>query len=346
MTSLTRARSGFTLVELAAALVVALLLLVILAAAGNESRRLARLGEDMTKLGQLGRWTANYAADNNDLYWAFSWKKGYSNSPWPDLNAQAQAGDSEAAAAQAVGILRRVAGREDISPITAWVPHIFYSHLPLEDYLQTFMPEPTFVSSGDANRLKWSRDPYGFDAGQYQPAPTGSPPGTNAGKRWPYGSSFQLPTAFYDQSSAGARMQQAGTHSQYQTFGTSILSGKPVSSTAFPAQKVQLHDANAWHFRPRFTHCAYADMRLPLLFCDGAVTVRAAGDANPGWQPNSPSSAAPVTYNYSPDAWEPPTPSGAPSELVPAGRFRWTRGFLAGRDFGGPEACTGQPNCP
>ena len=344
-------RTAFTSVELLASLVVGALLAAMLAVAGNESRRLARLGEDIAKLAQVGRWTASYGSDNNDLYWTFSWKKGYNQSKYADLNAQAQFSDLEAAAAQAVDILRRVAGREDMTPINSWVPHVFYSHLPLEDYLGGFMPDPAFVSSADTNRIKWSRDPYGFDAGQYQPAPTGSAPGTNSGKRWPYSSSFQLPTAFYDQAPVGGRIGQAGTHNLYAIPGNASLGGMSVSGVAFASQKVQLHDDTGRHFRPRYSHAVFAEMRTPLLFCDGGVAVRASGEANPGWQPNTPASGVPTAYNYTPDQWEAPTLSGAASELVPTGRFRWTRGTasqngLAGCDFGGPETCSGQPGCP
>lgn len=59
-----------------------------------------------------------------------------------------------------------------------------------------------------------------------------------------------------------------------------------------------------------------------------SVSVRAASDSNPGWQPNVPTSPLPTTLG----------------SLV--GRFLWTRGGLAGRDFGGPEVCMGQPGCP
>jgi hypothetical protein len=43
---------------------------------------------------------------------------------------------------------------------------------------------------------------------------------------------------------------------------------------------------------------------------------------------------------HSPTIWEPPRPPGA-SGIVD-GRIRWTRGGIAGRDFGGPEVDTGQ----
>ena len=195
------------------------------------------------------------------------------------------------------------------------------------------------ASSGPATPLA------SIQASFNRPLPA-TPPGTNEGKRWPYGSSFQLPAAFYDQGGVGIRISQGSTHSTHQVPTSASFGAHPVPNVAFPSQKVHFADTTAWHLRPRASHSAFADMRLPFLFCDGAVAVRASADANPGWQPNSPTSAAPTTYSYQPEAWEAPTLSGASSEPVPAGRFRWTRGGITGRDFGGPEVCTGQPGCP
>lgn len=342
-----RSRTGFTSPEMAAVAAVSILLCALLAALGGESRRQARLGEDLGKLRQIGTWTGHYASDSADKYWTLSWTKGAALSAYPDLNAQAQASDTEAASAQAVDILRRVAGRTDIAPITSWIAPILYSHLALEDYLKSAMPDLTFVSAGDRNRLQWARDPFGFDQGLYQPNPCGAT-GPNACKRNPYASSFQLPTSFYDQSPVGSRVAISTTHNIYLTFGTSVYSGRLTANVAFPSQKVHVYDAASWHFG-RASHSAFPEMRTPLLFADGAVQVRAAADSNQGWQPNTPTSPIALQYTYQPAAWEPPTLNGSPSQFVSAARFRFSRGFLDARDFGGPEACTGQtapPGCP
>ncbi len=339
-TSSLGTRRGFTQIELVALVVVGGLLTALLITLG-ESRRQARLGEDMAKLRQIGAWTGHYAADNQDAYWTYSWKKGQSLSQWPDLNNATS--DLQAAANQAVDILRRVAGQLDIQPIVAWIPHVLYSHLPLEDYLKTGMPDLTFVSAADKFLYECARDPEFCQSCQMVPPPPGC--GTNAGKRVPFGASFGISTAFYDGSDAANRISQGSQHNQYFVPNGS-LAGKPVSSVAFPSQKVHAHDGAARHFGPRVSHCAFPEMRLPLLFADGSVRVHASADANPGWHPNQPTAGTTTSYSYTPGVWEPPTPSGLPSELVTAGRYRWTRGFLDGRDFGGPEACTGQPGCP
>ncbi len=335
---LGRGGRAFALVELVAALLIGVLIAAVLLPALERTRRLGRLGDDMAKLRRFGVVTAAYGVDNADVYWGFSWKKGIAYSPYPDLNNAST--DLQAHANQAVHILRTRAGREDILPIPAWLSDIFYSHLVLAEYENRRLPDLDAVSSEDSYRLLWARDPAGFDAGIYQPSPAG---GTNATKRWPYSASFQLPPAFFDGSSVGMRLAQAGTHTSY-IVPNGTLGGRPIADTAFPAHKVQLHDGGARHFGPRTGYCTHDEARLPLLFCDGSVSVRAAADANPGWGPNIPSSPDPTTYTYTPAPWEPPTYSGEPSEQV-IGRFRWTRGGTFGRDYGGPEICTGQPGC-
>lgn len=340
-------RPAFALLELAAAILIGAALLALLVIMGGESRRQARLGEDMAKLRRIGALTSDYAADCNDQFWSFSWKKGQALSAWPELNNASS--NLQAGANQAVDILRRVAGREDIFVISGWIAQVLYNHLPLGDHIGR-VPEQTFVSSLDRHRLKWSADPKGFDAGFYQPAPTGAP-GTNAGKRWPYGASFQMPTSFYDSGSPGVRVTQSSTQSTYNVPAEPVLAGRTTAAVGFPALKVLLHDQHGRHFGKRVAFCVHPQARLPLLMADGSLAVRTASDANPGWQPNAPTVSAPTVFQYQPDVWEPPTFTGQPAEIIDAGRFRWTRGItaehgIAGRDFGAAETCSGQPGCP
>ncbi|MCC6660520.1 MAG: hypothetical protein IT437_06495 [Phycisphaerales bacterium] len=330
-------RKGFALAEAAVLAAVIACITALLLVFGHNQRRQGRLGEDIGKLRRIGALTGQYAADNVDLYWNFSWKKGGTYSQYPDLNNAPT--DLQAGADQAVDILRRVAGREDITRITAWFPHVSYAHLPLLDRSKV-VPDETFISAADERRLTWSRDPRGFDGGLYAP----SPPPDPAAKRWPYSASFTVSTTFFDKSPEGNRVE-AASHWQYFVPSNAQLGGKALSGVAFPAQKAFAHDSNARHFGTMQPYCTHDEARLPILFADGSVLVKAAAESNSGWQPNAPASAFPSRFKYAPQPWEPPTLSGLPSEYV-RGRFRWTRGFLDGRDLGGPEACTGQPGCP
>ncbi len=350
-----QAERGFAMIEAASLVVVGPVLLAMLLVLGGESRRNARLGEDLAKLRQIGAWTGGYAADNQDLLWTFSWKKGVVYSPaFPTASS-----DVEAGAFQAVEILRRLANRPDMPLMANWFAHPIYSHLAMEDHLKSVLPDFVFVSSADVSRLKWARDPDGFDACQYVPQP--GPCGIS--KRWPYSSSFQLPTCFYDGSTPGNRISQAGSHSTYGNGFGSSLDGRSVSEVAFPSQKVLLHDGFGRHFGTHHLYFGYPTARVALLLVDASAAVRATSDSNPGWQPNFIASASATMYNYAPGVpppngsmgstgqWEPPTLNGQPSELIGAGYYRWTRGTttqhgIAGRDFGGPETCSGQPGCP
>ncbi len=186
-----------------------------------------------------------------------------------------------------------------------------------------------------------------------RPVPAGPDwlrPGTNNGKRWPYSSSFLLATSFYDKGgSPPQRIYQGPTHSTY-FVPNGTLGARLQAETAFPSHKAFLHDAHGRHFGERVPYCVVPEARLPVLFVDGSVSVRAAADANPGWHPGQPTSPISMIFNYQPDAWEPLTTTGTVSQQVD-GRFRWTRGTatehgIAGRDFGGPETCSGQPGCP
>lgn len=336
-----KTRHAFALVEAAALCLVTAVVGAALLVFASETRRAGRLGEDIGKLQRIGSLTQQYAADNADMFWTFSWRKGDSLSQWPDLNNAPD--DGRAAANQLADILRRRAGRPEMIFTAPFIAQVNYSHVPLLDYAQR-VPDETFISAADFHRLRWARDPLGFDQGHYQPAPSGVPGDPNA-KRWPYSAGFTISTAFYDKSPQGHRVYQASFHSGYAVPGTARLGAKLVTEVSFPFQKVFVSDSNARHFGSKQPYPTHDQARLPLLFADGSVFVKPSAECNPGWIPNAPDLPGPYTYWYTPAAWEPGTFSGEPAELV-TGRFRWTRGFLEGRDFGGPEACTGQPGCP
>lgn len=311
--------------------VVTALLAAFLLIAGSDNRRLGRLGEDVAHLKEIGAATGQYGSDNGDLFWTFSWRAGQTyQSQYPDLNGAAD--DLQAAANQAVYILRTKAGRAEIPRMTGWIPQIGYSHLVLLDYLGMALPSRMMISSGDRNRLQWASDPLCFDAGCF-PCQPGS--GVGPFQRWPYSSSFSPSIPFIDRSAMGSRLSQQGAnYNQYYVFGSStVLAGANMTSVAFSSQKVLLSDQNARHFGARQPYCTHPEARLPLLMVDGGVPVRSAADSNLGWDPNS----ANVSYfSYLPSAcWDPPALNPAGDTV--AGRFRYTRQGLAGRDFGGPE---------
>lgn len=323
---------GFSAVELVALLIVVPVIAALVLIAGSDHRRLARLGDDVAHLKEIGTATAQYQADNGDLFWTFSWQPGHGyQTQYPDLNNATTSLD--AAANQAVYLLRTKAGRPETPIIMGWLPHPSYGHLVLIDYLPGGLPNRAVVSSEDRVRQQWASDPACFDLGCFA-----CEPGNGGGNiRWPYSASFMPGVAFFDQSPVGSRVNQASLqYNLYYTYGTSVLGGAMLSGVAFPSQKVLVHDQNARHFGSRRPYCTHVEARLPLLMVDGSVPVRAAANANPGWDPNQPTNPlAPQIVYSSPPCWDPPS-------LQPGGdyayvRFRYTRQGIAGRDFGGPE---------
>lgn len=329
---------AFTLIELLVVILIIALLIGILLPAIGGARKAGRKQVCETHLQQLGVAHNSYAVDFQDKLATFTWEPNRVYSAWSDLNNAP--GFVQAAANQAVDIVRRLGDREDIGPIDDRLPHRHYSHLILNSYLSNKLPEFSMACTEDRTLLGWQKNPRVLD-------PPTNDAGSEYAKLWPYSSSYQLiPTAWSeDMRTDGVEtvMQFTGDHNLFYVGGLP-LGKRKYHQIAFPSQKVGVFEFITRHAGRKPLFFAYNDAVAPLMFWDGSVRSKRTGDANPGFQPNSPASAFPTQFNYTPQilGFEPPTRSGAPMEIV-TGYYRWTRGGLKGIDYGGKEIKTGNP---
>lgn len=338
-----QSRSGFTLIELLIVIAIIALLVGILLPALSEARKVARKSICESNMRQFGVAVSNYATDFTDRLASFTWKKGVVYE-----TGIPAAGDATAAAAnQAIDILRRRAFRDDLALIPNWIPHVLYSHLVLNDYLQQRLPEKMVACPEDRQRLLWqtsiATDPDGF----FQLVPNVDRPAGNSPseKRWPYSSSYSfVPSAWSPDKSiitGGAvvpTVSQGATHATFAVpagGATTILGLRKLSNVTFASQKVLMYDSHSRHFdKRRDLFYAYPESRLPLLFFDTSVRTIRTSETDEGFRPTTPANPNPTTFAYSPDGWEPRTRSGAASETV-IGYYRWTREGLRGVDVSG-----------
>lgn len=283
---------------------------------------------------EIGAGSAQFASSSQGLMAGYTWPQGGGNSKYPDLIALQSQSLLGAHAAQAVDILRR-RGRPDVPAIQGWLPDPLYWSLPLLDFQDRALGDTFNMCPNDGTLQMWRRDPAGFDQGVFLPfQPSPSP----ANKRWPYSSSYQATAGAFDPNqsiltsqAASMRISQGSAQSQFLIPGNHAAGPSVMSMVAMPSRKVHVYDGFARHRGSHVLYVGHADAVQPMLFFDGSVRQCRSGDARPAWNPQLPGSLSPFSIIYSPSAWEPPTLSGAPTEMV-QGWIRWTRDGLLGWD--------------
>lgn len=352
-------RRGFTLIELLVVIAVIAVLIGILLPALGQSKKAGRLTVCLANMKQLGTATQSYTADYADRLYAFTISSKTSGLlSYPDTRAQAAGATTaanalEAHAAQAVDIIRRRTGRDNMFPlINGWIPDVLYTHLVLQDYLASRLPERLVVCPEDRNRNIWQTDPIGFMQGIFNPSPAGLSP------RWPYSSTYEHAYCHYaaDRCDNQPGVTQADVHNYYSFLNPTnvqdpiaYLGRKKLTNISFLAQKAQMYDIQCRHRGKTQYFYGYADAVSPVLFYDSSVRLVRTGpaidplengvriplDANAGSDPAAPA-GGPLQLTYLPDAWETPIRGGGTSQVF-VGFYRWTRGGLKGVDFGGSE---------
>ncbi len=317
-------RRGFAIADLVMLLVLIALAAAVLIPMGREGRRSAADQSETDQLEWFARVQGWYAADNQDKFATFSWKAGQNQSQYADLRFAAT--DLEAAANQAVDIIRRRANMPTFQKVLNWVPHVLTGHLVFADYLDQSLPNLRFVSKLDAFQMKWARDPGKWEQNNAPHA------------RAPFWSSYESGPAFYSSPDRGSdAMSQAQSHNIYLVPSNCKFGGNQLSSVVFPSRKALRWDRYERHATGKQPYFAYAQAKIVVLTADGAVARRDMATSNPGWNPNQPNNSLAMTYLYQPMYYEPPTLSGQSGDAV-YGRLRWTRNALLGWDFSGNSA--------
>lgn len=334
----TAARPAFTLIELLVVIAIIAALVAVLLPALGQARRASRAVACAANMKQLAVAASGYTSDFKGLIANFSWRPGLVPTEFPDLVQTGSMFASDANGRQATDIIRRRSRAEPAFPLpTGWCPAIDYTHLVLIDYLAGRLPEPLVACPEDRPLLMWQADIPLFRAGGFGAMqPDLTVPGAQVMRAKPYSSSYEVVPASYDSSPPGARLQQAATnHYTYGVNSFTRFGGLRLDQVTFPSLKVHLHDTHQRH-RGRALFFAHESVVQPVLQFDAAVVDRATADSGRGWRPtHTLPTDGPTIITYKPYQWEPPTPSGAPSEQY-FGRYRWTRGGLQGIDFG-PE---------
>jgi prepilin-type N-terminal cleavage/methylation domain-containing protein len=328
------ARTGFTLIELLVVIAIIVLLVGILLPALAKAREAAKRVIDVTRLNQMVIASLNYGTDFDNRMPSFTWRGGetYSGRGFDQGTNYTGTTDIVAAANQALSIIRFRGDDPQIpTSMPAWIPHVLYSHLVMNDYLAQRLPEEMVASANDVVRLEWQSQRRN-NASEPSPNP-GITSGTQS-RRWFYSSSWQIVPAAYSAdigTAARTTVQQGGVHSEYQV-GNSRLGNRRQSDVAFPGQKVFWHDnadRSAGNIE-RSRYFAVPNATVLVALADGSSSFRITRESNPGFRPNQANSPLPTRFQYAPDTWEPPVD---PAASLMTGHYRWTRGGLGGVDF-------------
>ena len=315
---------GFVLAELAAIIVVIGVVMALLFTLGSRSRSLSSLGETNTNLRQLSAGIAQFASDHQNQCVSYTWRRGTSDTPYEDLRNAST--DVQAAANQAVAIIRSRGDLPQLQRITSWVPHLAYNHLPLFDYLGIALPSRTALSPEDKPRLAWALDRSQWDTG------------VNAFYRLPFTSSYEFTIEFM--SSPGDVNQDGLTYNIYKVANVEF-GFRRLDEITYPSFKAVLYDRHQRHFGSRRPFFMHEEARVPVAAADQSVATHRSTIGNQGWKPHDPDNPNPSIIDYYPStasafAWDPPALDPSGTDIVP-GRYRYTRGGLAGRDFDASE---------
>ncbi len=348
-----RKSKGFTLIELLVVIAIIALLIGILLPAIGKARDTAKNVLSQTRMRQLTQGAANYAADNGDRVFSYSWKPG--THILPNGTEQTSKDSQEAASWQNTEILMRVTGRyegtDKIAKYDHRLVHRRLSHVVLLDYLTSNQPEPIAASPFDKNLLDWAANPLDYGPSNNIPYTVNPlPPGyassagwvtVGARQRWAFSSSYQtVPAAWNPDGITDPTYTPVDGDSELMSPhppGAAVnLGGRRYTQVAFPAGKVLQYEEFDWLSSRQALWFAYPEASCNVSLFDGSVRRESTANANPGWNPAQPDQE--WRQRYIPLHTFPHPKGGLGTEGTSyCQRYRWTRHGLRGIDFGGKE---------
>ncbi len=335
---------GFTLIELLVVIAIIALLISLLLPALGKWRETGRLVISQVNMRELGTASATYATQFQDKVASFSWTAGRPISGeviGNDIRTAAIGAteDTPMAALQAVNIIRKRTGQSNFPIITGWIPHVLYSHLILQDFIDQRLPAKLVVSPEDRYRLLW-QDVIGFRANVYLPYQEAGTDQSNW--RWSYSSSYQfVPASYSPDIRRSASLQTVSQSPQAHYFyevpsetSRNVLGKRRWGDVRYPSQKVFLFDGQGRHKfgAKREYHYTFPTTKQPLQMFDNSNNVVTTNKTTLGAYANATNANVwqAQTINYLPRPWE------ASPDNLPAGsrygRFQWTYGGLKGVD--------------